>query len=115
MADETFYEACWQLVKKVPRGKVVTYGQVATWLDSPRSARAVGYAMFNVGPAHPDVPWHRVINAKGEISIGGHLHRPDLQRRLLEKEGVKFDANDRVDLKTYRWDGKGLRLKRWKR
>lgn len=101
MSDSGFYEAVWDLVRQVPRGRVVTYGQVATWLGSPRAARAVGYAMFNV--KDPDMPWHRVINAKGEVSIGGHLHRPDLQRGLLEAEGVGFDASGRVDLRRYGW------------
>ena len=98
-----FYEAAWAIARQVPRGHVVTYGQVATWLGSPRAARAVGYAMFNVAEA--DVPWHRVINHRGEISIGGHLHRPDLQRSLLETEGVTFDARGRVDLRRYLWRG----------
>lgn len=101
---ETFYHAVWDLVRRVPVGCVVTYGQLATWLGSPRAARAVGYAMFNVQNA--DVPWHRVVNAKGEISIGGHLHRPGRQRELLEAEGVAFDAKGRIDLNQYRWQGK---------
>src|SRR5688572_4592742 len=100
MPHDSFYEAAWALVRKVPRGRVVTYGQVATWLGSPRAARAVGYAMFNVDD--PRVPWHRVVNHKGEISVGGHLHRPDLQMRLLKKEGVRFDG-ERIDLGRYGW------------
>lgn len=100
----TFYEAAWELVRTIPPGSVVTYGQVAGWLGSPRAARAVGYAMFSV--RDPDVPWQRVINHKGEISIGGHLHRPDLQRRLLEEEGVEFDAHGRVDLARFGWQPK---------
>jgi len=106
MADRHFYERAWEQVCLVPKGRVVTYGQIATWLGSPRAARAVGYAMFNVD--RPDVPWHRVINAKGEISVGGHLHRPELQRRLLEAEGVVFDAQGRVNLEQFQWDGAGL-------
>jgi len=100
---QTFYAAVWQLVRKVPRGKVVTYGQVATWLGSPRAARAVGYAMFNVQDA--DVPWQRVVNFKGEISIGGHQHRPDLQRKLLEAEGVELDEHGQINLERFRWQG----------
>jgi methylated-DNA-protein-cysteine methyltransferase-like protein len=101
VAPSAFYRAVWAWVRKVPKGRVVTYGQVATYLGSPRAARAVGYAMFNVDD--PRVPWHRVINARGEISIGGALHRPELQRELLEAEGVAFDAEGRVDLKRYGW------------
>lgn len=100
-ATPSFYEAVWNLVRKVPQGKVVTYGQVATWLGSPRAARAVGYAMFNV--QSPDVPWHRVINSRGEISLGGQLPRPDLQRHLLEAEGVQFDAAGRISLAAYQY------------
>lgn len=100
----SFYDAAWALVAKVPAGRVVTYGQVATALGSPRGARAVGYAMFYLAE-HPEgaqVPWQRVVNARGEISIGGASFRPGLQRRLLEKEGVTFDCDDRIDLKRFR-------------
>ena len=93
-----FYRAVWALVRTIPRGKVVTYGQIATWLGSPRAARAVGYAMFN---ADPKIPWFRVVNSRGEVSVGGHLNRPDLQRRLLERERVKFDAGGKINLKKY--------------
>ena len=97
----SFYEAVWALAKRIPSGRVVAYGQLAGWLGNPRAARAVGYAMFHV----PDesVPWQRVINARGEISVGGHLHRPELQRRLLEAEGVEFDGRGRVDFRRFGW------------
>ena len=97
----SFYESVWTLAKRIPSGRVVSYGQLAGWLGNPRAARAVGYAMFNV----PDdsVPWQRVINARGEISVGGHLHRPELQRRLLEAEGVEFDARGRIDFRCFGW------------
>jgi methylated-DNA-protein-cysteine methyltransferase-like protein len=101
MPPSSFYRAVWAWVRRVPKGRVVTYGQVATYLGSPRAARAVGYAMFNVDD--PRVPWHRVINARGEISIGGALHRPELQRDLLEREGITFSPDGRIDLKTYGW------------
>lgn len=101
MSDPSFYHDVWRLVRRVPKGRVVTYGQVATWLGSPRAARAVGYAMFNVRDGR--VPWHRVVNAKGEISVGGALHRPELQRELLTQEGVAFDAQGRVDLTRHAW------------
>ena len=99
--DATFYELVWALARRIPSGRVVAYGHLAGWLGKPRAARAVGYAMFNV----PDesVPWQRVINARGEISVGGHLHRPELQRRLLEEEGVEFDSQGRVDFRRFGW------------
>ena len=100
-AKTSFYETAWARVRQVPPGAVGTYGQVATWLGSPRAARAVGYAMFNI----PDdsIPWHRVINSQGRISVGGQLHRPDLQRLLLEEEGVVFGERGVVDLRRFGW------------
>ena len=99
-----FYEQVYELVRQVPSGRVVTYGQVAAMLGSPRSARAVGYALRYL-PRGNDVPWQRVINHKGEISPRFPAESPLIQRALLESEGVAFDANDRVDLKRYRWQG----------
>ncbi len=96
-----FYEQVWTWVKEIPQGKVVTYGQIATALGSPRAARAVGYAMYSVQDA--DIPWHRVINSKGHISLGGQLARPELQRQLLLQEGITFDREGRIELKTYQW------------
>ncbi|MDE0207335.1 MAG: MGMT family protein [Candidatus Tectomicrobia bacterium] len=97
-----FYEQVYELVRQVPRGSVVTYGQVAAMLGSPRSARAVGYALRYL-PRGTDVPWQRVINHKGEISPRFPAESPLIQRALLETEGVVFDADNRVDLKRYRW------------
>ena len=97
----SFYTAIWDLVRAIPPGRVMTYGQIATLLGSPRAARAVGYAMFFAPPS--DVPWHRVINAKGEISLGGHVDRPLEQRARLQGEGVVFDAEGRIPLRTYLW------------
>lgn len=101
----SFYLAVWAWVRKIPRGHVATYGQIATALGSPRAARAVGYALFALieAPRGRSVPWHRVVNARGEISIGGALHRPGLQRALLEREDVAFDAEGRLALERYRY------------
>jgi methylated-DNA-protein-cysteine methyltransferase-like protein len=81
---------------------VATYGQIAELAGLEGHARQVGYALHNL-PARSNVPWHRVVNAKGEISArsGGDSH--ELQRMLLEAEGVEFDAKGRMDLKRYRW------------
>ncbi len=85
---------------------MATYGQVAELAGLPGHARQVGYALHAL-PAGTAVPWHRVINAQGEVSprTGGDSH--ELQRMLLEAEGVAFDARGRVDLKRFRWKGGG--------
>lgn len=100
----SFDDDVFAWVRQVPRGKVVTYGQVATFLGSPRAARAVGYALARVKPG---VPWQRVINSRGEISPGGRPDRGELQQKMLEREGVSFNAAGQVDLKKYRWPGPG--------
>ena len=98
----SFYEAVYQLVRDIPRGRVMTYGQIATILGTPRSSRAVGYAMRMCGKRR--IPWQRVINHRGGISARGEVDRPVLQRVLLEKEGIKFNASECCDLKKYRWE-----------
>jgi methylated-DNA-protein-cysteine methyltransferase-like protein len=98
----TFYDLVWAFVRRVPRGRVVTYGQVAVELGSPAAARAVGYALANLAE-DTDVPWWRVINAGGAISLKNRGSSADLQRVLLEHEGVRFSADDRTDLRIYRW------------
>ena len=90
---------------EVPRGKVVTYGQVASLAGRPRAARAVGSALRALkGGLAGTVPWQRVINAAGRCS---HIDRfwAAEQRELLKREGVRFDRSGRVDLERYRWKG----------
>ena len=89
------------MVKRVPKGTVATYGQVAR-MTGRCTARMVGYAMAAL-PKGSRVPWHRVINAQGMISARSHGDGDARQRVLLEKEGVKFDAKGRVDLKVFQW------------
>jgi len=98
-----FTHRVWQVVRQCPRGKVVSYGGVAAILGTPRAARGVGQALQAL-PPDTKVPWWRVINRNAEISIRGG-HGPILQRKLLEKEGVKFNKNGRTDWKKYGWDG----------
>ncbi len=98
-----FYEAVYRLVRDIPRGRVMTYGQIATILGCPRAARAVGYAMRASGRRN-DVPWQRVINSRGRISARNDVARPLLQKLLLEGEGVEFDEDERIDLERYRWE-----------
>ncbi|MBF1999291.1 MAG: MGMT family protein [Synechococcales cyanobacterium M58_A2018_015] len=97
------YDAIYAVVQQIPLGKVATYGQVATLAKLPGQARLVGYALYRVA-AEADVPWHRVINAKGEISYSPLRHGMDyVQRALLEREGVQFSPEGKIDLKTYLW------------
>ena len=100
----SFYEEVYALVAQIPSGRVCAYSDVAAALGSPRAARQVGFALARLPRARADqVPWHRVINAQGRISGRGDLVRADLQRALLKREGVIFDAHDRCDLSNYRF------------
>lgn len=102
-APENFYEAVYRLVRKIPKGRVMTYGQIATILGAPRAARAVGYAMKAVKDGDR-IPWQRVINRHGQISPRGTAEGAILQKLMLETEGVRFDANEACDLKRYQWE-----------
>ena len=92
----------YSVVRKIPLGRVSTYGDIATILGSPRVARQVGFALAAL--KEDDIPWQRVINARGTISGKSDTIRARLQRQLLEEEGVKFDANGRIDLNVFRWN-----------
>lgn len=96
------YELIWKTVRKIPVGKVATYGQIAELAGLEGHARQVGYALHNL-PDGSDVPWQRVVNAKGEISPRSAGDSHELQRMLLEAEGVEFDLSGRIDLKRWRW------------
>ena len=98
----TFYDRVYQFVRGVPAGGVVTYGQVALELGSPAAARAVGYALHFL-PGNSDVPWWRVVNAGGGISLRGRGEAAEVQRRLLEAEGIAFRREGTIDLRRYRW------------
>jgi methylated-DNA-protein-cysteine methyltransferase-like protein len=94
------------MVRRVPPGRVVSYGGVAALLGAPRAARGVGRALSTL-PGDTDVPWWRVVNRNGEISIKGAPGLPALQRTLLEAEGVEFDPRDRIPWDRYGWRGPG--------
>jgi methylated-DNA-protein-cysteine methyltransferase-like protein len=98
---ETYYDRVYELVRQIPAGQVATYGQIAVLLGSPAAARATGYAL-NALDVTSDIPWWRVVNAKGEISprSGGG---PELQRELLRREGVYDGAP--INLRQFRWNG----------
>lgn len=97
------YEAIYAVVRQIPAGKVATYGQVAELANLPRQARLVGYALYRVDPTS-DIPWHRVINAQGEISESPFRQGGDyLQRSRLEQEGIEFSPKGKISLQVYRW------------
>jgi len=97
-----FFERVYRLVRQVPPGKVTSYGALARMLGRPRAARTVGWAMHSL-PEGSDVPWHRVINSQGRISISRREHSGVLQRVLLEAEGVEFDTDGTVDWERFGW------------
>lgn len=100
-----FYDAVYEIVRKIPSGSVTTYGTVATLIGSPGNARAVGYALRSL-PEGTNVPWHRVINAQGRISLRSRLpESTDLQHDLLVEEGVVFSDEGTTSLETYGWWG----------
>ncbi len=108
--QQAFYEQVWSLVRQVPRGKVITYGQVAHLLPPPEEVDLETYQALGprwVGSAMAacpsDVPWQRVINSQGKISDRSGAQR---QRQLLEQEGIVF-VKDKVALKVYQWRGPG--------
>ncbi|MCA9983715.1 MAG: MGMT family protein [Anaerolineales bacterium] len=107
---QAYYEQVWQLVRQVPAGLVVTYGQVAQLIGPPPAVDPAEYKAFGprwVGSAMaacpPDVPWQRVINSQGKISDRAGAVQ---QRQLLEAEGITF-VNEKIDLKRYQWLGPG--------
>jgi len=102
---EKLHDRIYQMVRRIPRGKVTTYGRIAE-LVGGCTPRMVGYAMaaLKQGMA-PDVPWQRVINAKRKISVHGDGIGNAMQRSLLEEEGVHFDSEGRVDFSRFGWPG----------
>jgi methylated-DNA-protein-cysteine methyltransferase-like protein len=101
-----FFTYVYRLVAQIPKGKVVTYGQVAALLGAPRAARAVGTALRYLPQSLAQtVPWQRVINASGGVSFRGDVIRVEEQRWLLENEGIEFNSQGKINLKKYRWSG----------
>ena len=102
----TFFHQVYVLVRQIPRGRVASYGQVAALLGHPQAARTVGWALNALTSAQAaEVPWQRVINSAGRISISRADLSADIQRALLEAEGVEFDARGYIDWKRFGWAG----------
>lgn len=103
--DKGFTAKVAELTKRVPRGKVASYGQIAALISDVRAARIVGWSLHSLDK-RPDIPWHRVINSKGFITTTCIDHPAYLQKQLLEKEGVSVVKKNKlwwVDLRRYLW------------
>lgn len=100
--SEGFFERVYEYLKTVPKGKVVTYGQVAFALGMPRASRAVGYAL-HVNPQPGIIPCHRVVNRFGRLAPAFAFGGIGVQRALLEEEGVEVDGENAVNLEIYQW------------
>jgi len=98
--EKSVFEMIYEIVKKIPKGKVATYGQVAFLAGNPRWARVVGYALHN-NPDPENIPCHRVVNRKGEVSKAFVFGGANMQVELLEKEGVVFNSDGKIDLEKY--------------
>jgi methylated-DNA-protein-cysteine methyltransferase-like protein len=99
---DSSYVRIYRIVRRIPRGRVATYGQVARLAGLAGHARQVGYALHAMA-TEQSVPWHRVINARGEVSRRSDPGSDVAQRQFLEREGVVFDAAGRVDLARFQW------------
>src|SRR5918911_3839621 len=96
------YARIYDIVRRIPLGRVATYGQIASLAGLAGQARQVGYALHAL-PASTTVPWHRVINARGEVSARAERGSELTQRFLLQREGVRFNARGRTDLARFGW------------
>lgn len=98
-----FEEAVLRVVRTIPKGKVMSYGQIARYIGAPKAAREVGWSMHTLGGT-PDFPWWRVLNSKGKISLKEDWdNSPQTQQSLLESEGITFVSNLTIDIEKYRY------------
>ena len=103
-AYEAVFEKIYRIVLLIPKGRVMTYGQIARLLGGRYSPRLVGWALHATPKDERSIPWHRVINSRGGISTGKVItHNPDLQKWMLEAEGISFGDDDKCDLSVYQW------------
>ena len=105
------YQRIYAVVRRIPAGRVATYGQVATLAGLSGHARQVGYALHAL-PERSTVPWHRVVNAKGGISLRSLPGAGLVQQQRLLREGIHFDANGRVRLSQVRWNPRAAPVRR---
>lgn len=98
MDNQQFFERVYALVRRIPPGKVASYGQIARMLEHPHAARTVGWALRALEGGAGDVPWFRVVTSQGTVHFSE-------QHKLLEQEGVVFDAQGQIDMKAFQWEG----------
>lgn len=97
----SFTQRVKNVIRKVPRGKVATYGQIASYAGNPRGARQV-VRILHTSSGKERLPWHRIVNRQGRIALKpGYGY--EIQRELLRKEGIRFDENDAIDFDRYLW------------
>ncbi len=100
-----FYEQVYAVVRRIPAGKVTSYGRIAQMLGRPHAARAVGYALSALKDKDHNVPWQRVVNSQGRISIHHRELSGSIQAQLLRAEGVEVSDDLRIDLDRFLWEG----------
>ena len=110
MTESNFYKQIYTVVRQIPHGKVTSYGRIASMLGAPGAARQVGYAMSALrfkadNPKYKNIPWQRVINSQGKITIKGSRFNKLQQAELLREDGVEVSEALRVDLDVYLWEG----------
>jgi len=107
--DRLYRERVYRIVRRIPKGRVMTYGQIAYLLGEGYTPRTVGFVMHG---SDDQTPWHRVINSQGRCSTGGVVLPSDKQQRMLEDEGVEFDTTGRCDLARFLWQPRRHAAKR---
>ena len=105
IAEEPYKQKVYDLVKRIPKGRVMTYGQIASVLGEGYTPRTVGFVMHGADTDH--VPWQRVINSQGACSTGKMTVPVNLQQKMLEDEGIVFSAHGKCDLGEYLWHPEG--------
>jgi len=105
--DRQYRERVYKIVRRIPIGRVMTYGQIAYMLGEGYTPRTVGFVMH--GADETNTPWHRVINSQGKCSTGRIVLPADKQQRMLEREVVKFDKAGRCDLETFLWNPRNIK------
>jgi methylated-DNA-protein-cysteine methyltransferase-like protein len=102
--DESFFELVYEVARQIPKGRVTSYGAIASCLGTKLSARMVGWAMNGAGKVKPKVPAHRVVNRIGFLSGKNHFSPPGSMEKQLKKEGIKVEGDKIVDFDKHFWD-----------